>query len=398
MCTMIGCAPESMGKPECREYAEEKPCPDGCQGPRLLAPNVQCQDGSVGGPTCGPVEGKCVWHMRACPEPTTAGPTTTAAPAWQVPENCVSWFDGCNVCSRQSAEAPAICTLRFCSPDQMGEPECRRYAATTTEEAPTTVVATKPTVTRMCKEGVDQEGRKCRCKSSGCASCVITTVGEERTESCKACEEGRHTVEGRCPSVLECKGGQFTLTGEECSCGNKHCHRCMVDASGKARAECLTCRNRRFKHNGECLVSCPEGMAHVGRVSSKFGRTCSSPFKCEKGTVRTAGHEREGKNCKCHSAKCQDCHFYSHQTEINAECTTCNNKLFHHEGECKAECPEGMTHHGVKAKGRSCRDAFKCSYEAQAAGKCQCHKSCKKRGCVWEANNAPKEHTCNPKE
>ena len=29
-------------------------------------------------------------------------------------QNCCSWFDGCNMCTRESPTAPFMCTERFC--------------------------------------------------------------------------------------------------------------------------------------------------------------------------------------------------------------------------------------------------------------------------------------------
>lgn len=59
--------------------------------------------------------------------PYMAGGTDGGSDGTYVPpEGCMAWFDGCNSCSRASANGPAMCTLMACT----GDPQpgyCRSY-------------------------------------------------------------------------------------------------------------------------------------------------------------------------------------------------------------------------------------------------------------------------------
>jgi len=45
-----------------------------------------------------------------------------------IPEDCVTWFDGCNTCAVSSDPGgPMACTLMACGEDQMQEPKCLKY-------------------------------------------------------------------------------------------------------------------------------------------------------------------------------------------------------------------------------------------------------------------------------
>ena len=65
---------QETGQPMCLQYSVAPPCPDGCSGPAILAPNYICPDGSTGGPICGPIDGICLWHIRTCPDNILACP------------------------------------------------------------------------------------------------------------------------------------------------------------------------------------------------------------------------------------------------------------------------------------------------------------------------------------
>jgi len=247
--------------------------------------------------------------------------------------------------------------------------------------------------TRVCKDGVDEQGSKCNCKDiSGCVSCTIALRGDIRTEVCLACEAGRFSVAGKCPKTMRCQGGKLEGNDTPCSCGAKTCHACTVSQDESTPPRCLTCKKSTYYHEGQCLDSCPEGLAHVGKLTSQYGRSCQSAHTCVKGVVTTEGHPRQGKSCRCHSRDCLDCEFHADTAGVNASCTRCTNKLFHQEGECVEACPSHLTHHGLKKAGRSCVAPFSCSVADQKAGACHCHKTCK--GCVWEAANTPKVHSC----
>jgi hypothetical protein len=44
----------------------------------------------------------------------------------RIPPQCVLWFDGCNVCTVVN-QKPLVCTERFCTPDELEPPMCRRF-------------------------------------------------------------------------------------------------------------------------------------------------------------------------------------------------------------------------------------------------------------------------------
>ncbi len=44
----------------------------------------------------------------------------------EIPENCSSWFDGCNNCMVGQNGALA-CTRKFCEPEMMMEPKCTQF-------------------------------------------------------------------------------------------------------------------------------------------------------------------------------------------------------------------------------------------------------------------------------
>lgn len=44
----------------------------------------------------------------------------------EIPENCESWFDGCNNC-RVGKGGMLACTRKFCTPEMMQEPKCMKF-------------------------------------------------------------------------------------------------------------------------------------------------------------------------------------------------------------------------------------------------------------------------------
>jgi hypothetical protein len=51
----------------------------------------------------------------------------------EIPENCVSWFDGCNNCT-VGENGELACTRKFCSPEMMMEPKCTQSKGDIDEE------------------------------------------------------------------------------------------------------------------------------------------------------------------------------------------------------------------------------------------------------------------------
>jgi len=338
---------------------------------------------------------------------------------YSIPKDCVSWHDGCNDCMVRGGvkvgctrmaclvqgtpfckeymddEEPVcgpVCDI-FCEHgnvmDEKGCPTCKCKEA----PAPSTASPIDPT-TVTCTAGRDAAGRKCDCKDiSGCRACTITKSGDKRVETCVECEADRFSVNGKCPKTQVCKREKLEGSGAPCKCrGTKSCRACVVTTDDTLPSRCTACKRDMFFHEGTCVETCPEGLAHVGKHSSSYGRSCQQPHACVKGKVATLGHPRFGKKCRCHSSDCLDCHFHAHSSGIKGTCSRCTNKLFHHEGECKSECPAHLTHHGLKKHGRACLEPFTCSFEDAKAGKCFCHKTC--RGCHWKAGNEAKQHAC----
>jgi hypothetical protein len=93
-------------------------CSDADCGPAPGAPNVLCDDGSVGGPICDRNEdGDCAWMIRECPEvsdectPEECGPAP-AAPNFLCDDGSIG---GPGPCERNDA---GVCgwTFRECPP------------------------------------------------------------------------------------------------------------------------------------------------------------------------------------------------------------------------------------------------------------------------------------------
>ena len=43
-----------------------------------------------------------------------------------IPKDCISWFDGCNICTVKDGRLGA-CTRKYCPPEAVQEPECLKY-------------------------------------------------------------------------------------------------------------------------------------------------------------------------------------------------------------------------------------------------------------------------------
>ncbi|MFH1589706.1 MAG: Kazal-type serine protease inhibitor family protein [archaeon] len=49
-----------------------------------------------------------------------------ALPPIEIPDDCISWFDGCNWCGVENG-AIGMCTERYCEPEAMEEPKCLQF-------------------------------------------------------------------------------------------------------------------------------------------------------------------------------------------------------------------------------------------------------------------------------
>jgi len=96
--------------------------PEGCTSRFDGCNNCFVEDGKVAGCTkmyCEtPSEPKCMQFANTDEKQDTEATTPT------IPENCTSWFDGCNNCSVKDGKADA-CTLMYC--ETPTEPKCNEF-------------------------------------------------------------------------------------------------------------------------------------------------------------------------------------------------------------------------------------------------------------------------------
>ena len=72
------------------EPSDTSPVPGECSeeecGPAPGAPNVECEDGSIGGPSCERgQDDECMWVIRECPEPNDECSPEECGPAPAAP-------------------------------------------------------------------------------------------------------------------------------------------------------------------------------------------------------------------------------------------------------------------------------------------------------------------------
>ena len=79
---------------------------------RMMCPEVNCESNE-----CAMRQGSCCDY--------TCESTTNVLGSGNIPENCVTWFDGCNTCSVINGKVGA-CTLMMCFRQET--PECRAYS------------------------------------------------------------------------------------------------------------------------------------------------------------------------------------------------------------------------------------------------------------------------------
>ena len=56
----------------------------------------------------------------------TSSPGQLIEKEYKMPENCAVWFDGCNICSRETKNSSPVCTLRACL-DEPQKPYCKKF-------------------------------------------------------------------------------------------------------------------------------------------------------------------------------------------------------------------------------------------------------------------------------
>jgi hypothetical protein len=110
-CNSCGCSADGLVACTKKACALDCSATASCKGPRPGAPNIQCADGTVGGPVCADIGGACGWTMRSCECKDANGGVHKAGETWD---------DGCNSCSCDQ-QGYAMCTARACAcpPDQV---------------------------------------------------------------------------------------------------------------------------------------------------------------------------------------------------------------------------------------------------------------------------------------
>jgi hypothetical protein len=104
----------------------ETPCPElviethqteYCQSSSMQLCRMACEEPSCNVNQCAMRQGSCCDYQ--CQSNYVLGGNTQ-----QIPNNCISWFDGCNTCSVNNGKIGG-CTMMMCF--QQGTPECRAY-------------------------------------------------------------------------------------------------------------------------------------------------------------------------------------------------------------------------------------------------------------------------------
>jgi peptidoglycan hydrolase-like protein with peptidoglycan-binding domain len=66
---------------------------------------------------------------------------------------CKAWYDGCNSCSRETPNSPAMCTLRACTAESMTKPYCTTYFDNAGNRPPTISSFSGPTTLQLNQTG-----------------------------------------------------------------------------------------------------------------------------------------------------------------------------------------------------------------------------------------------------
>tara|TARA_B110000858_G_C17786739_1_gene467650 strand:- start:921 stop:1940 length:1020 start_codon:yes stop_codon:yes gene_type:complete len=97
----------------------EQYCRMACDEPKCASNKCAMRTGNCCEYTCESNQ-EYIHQIDPLPLPVTIAPSGT-----EIPENCLSYFDGCNTCSVENGQLQA-CTLMYCF--QQGTPECRQYS------------------------------------------------------------------------------------------------------------------------------------------------------------------------------------------------------------------------------------------------------------------------------
>ena len=168
---------------------------------------------------------------------------------------------------------------------------------------------------------------------------------------------------GRCFVSISCKGRRIQ-TGSQadtgCRCLDEHCHWCNRRADGDT---CRVCRDGFYLSDGDCVETCPAGLASSG--VGLFKRRCAEPFTCQSGRLIVEPQVNYG--CKCATegnTAIAACHVCEHRAgEYGQHCLRCNGGQFLYENRCRASCNglDGVVSYNPGSYGRECRAPFMCT-------------------------------------
>jgi hypothetical protein len=119
-------------------------------------------------PATGVVGPQTIAHIRMkCGDASSAGTPKPLTP----PATCKVWYDGCNVCSRETAQSDFRCTMRACPEPHTGQPSCTASFTQVFSTPP--VSATEP----VCSKKAEPV-----CGTP--ASCLTTNLVESLPQEC----------------------------------------------------------------------------------------------------------------------------------------------------------------------------------------------------------------------
>lgn len=101
----------------CPELVTETHQTEYCQSSSMQLCRMMCPTPKCNANQCAMRQGSCCEYQ--CQTNNVLGGNTL-----QIPNNCISWYDGCNTCSVNNGKIGG-CTMMMCF--QQGTPECRQY-------------------------------------------------------------------------------------------------------------------------------------------------------------------------------------------------------------------------------------------------------------------------------
>jgi hypothetical protein len=149
------------------------------------------------------------------------------------------------------------------------------------------------------------------------------------------------------PPVDVCMGRKMTVSNHTCRC-QSNCYQC--EFGGGVPGACQECKNGHFRHNGQCVQSCPLGTRPRG--IGLFFRHCAPTFVPGAIEDTCVGRRTNLTNATC---SCEpDCHQCAFQGTAGV-CSMCKNNQYLFDGNCVTGCPDGYSTSGMGRFGRFCR-------------------------------------------